>query len=353
MQRTAHGVAGGLLSCMLSAGLASAQSLQRTPNLTGGWVGTPYALQFNTEVRYRSLGHAEFASLPTLMLAYGLRENVLLGASFAVQSPVVLDQTSELEPFVRWAPVIERVRQPWQVSAELAFNTAAVSVDGELEAAYRFGPARLLGAARFFSNGYGEDPRGALAAGLVVHPAPGRVPVALAGDIAGLLGSGRGNDVVWSAGLQAGLPITPSTLSLQVTNATSATLEGRSLGTGRVRFGFELTLASPIGELLGLFVPREVAMQAVRSVQQPAGRAVQVAIREFAFVGERIVIPAGTTVQWTNYDDVVHTATSDDAAWNSGAIPPGRSWSATFEQPGTYSYHCGPHPYMRGSIVVQ
>lgn len=78
-----------------------------------------------------------------------------------------------------------------------------------------------------------------------------------------------------------------------------------------------------------------------------------VAIREFAYIGQRIVIQRGTTVVWTNYDPAVHIATSDDAAWSSGAIPAGASWSARFDQPGTYSYHCGPHPYVRAIIVVR
>jgi plastocyanin len=337
----------------LPASLTAQSVLQRTPNLSGGWVGTPGSLQVNGLLRYRSVGDGEFLSLPTVELAYGLPANLLVGTNFAVQSPVVFRQTTELEPYIRWAPTVESASQPMQLALQLGFNSATESVDGELAAGYRIGPARLLAAARFFSHGYSDGARFAAAGGLVIHPFPGRVPIALAGDAGGVLDSPRADEVVWSAGLQAGLPVASATVSLQATNATSGTLEGRSVSTGRTRYGVELTLASPIGELLGVFVPRDVAARAVRPTQAPAGPSVQIAIREFAFVADRLTVPRGTTIVWTNYDDVVHTASSDDGAWNSGAIPPGRSWSATFDQPGIYSYHCGPHPYMRGTITVR
>jgi plastocyanin len=64
-------------------------------------------------------------------------------------------------------------------------------------------------------------------------------------------------------------------------------------------------------------------------------------------------VPAGTTVEWTNGDAVVHTVSADDASFNSGAIAPGATWRATFTRPGTYAYHCGPHPFMKGVVIVR
>lgn len=333
---------------------AAGQSLlQHSPNLWGAAVGVPGTLQIDASLRYRGMGDSEFRAIPTVLAGYGLPANLFLGVGFAVESPVSAGQSTELEPFVRWAPIVERADRPLQMAAQIAFNTATSSVDGEIEAAYRVGGARLLGAARAFSDGFSDGGAFAALGGVVVQPFRGRVPVALAGDVGILLGVDRGDDVIWSAALQIGLPVSTSTLSLYVTNTASGTLEGRSFASGRTRVGVVATIASPVGELLGVFVPREVAARAVRPVKTPAGRVARIDIREFAFVGERIVVDAGTTIVWTNHDEVVHTASSDDASWNSGPIPPGRSWSATFDAPGTYSYHCGPHPYMRGTIVVR
>src|SRR5690606_35151725 len=136
--------------------------------------------------------------------------------------------------------------------------------------------------------------------------------------------------LVWSAGVSAGLPVSTATAALYATNATSGTLEGRSLGFSRVRFGLQLTVESPIGEQLGVFVPRAVAAHAVQpappeeeDTAREERRVVRVDVREFAFIEQRLEIARGTTVEWVNRDAVVHTATSDDGSWNSGAIEPG------------------------------
>ena len=56
---------------------------------------------------------------------------------------------------------------------------------------------------------------------------------------------------------------------------------------------------------------------------------------------------------WVNHSDVAHTVTGDDLAFDdSGLIEPGDSFRQTFDEPGTYRYHCGPHPDMTGVIVV-
>ena len=64
-------------------------------------------------------------------------------------------------------------------------------------------------------------------------------------------------------------------------------------------------------------------------------------------------VPPGATVTWVNNSDVAHTVTGDDLAFDdSGLIEPGDSFRQTFDEPGTYRYHCGPHPEMTGVIVV-
>ena len=65
-----------------------------------------------------------------------------------------------------------------------------------------------------------------------------------------------------------------------------------------------------------------------------------------------IRIKAGTPVTWTNGDAVAHTVTADEGAFDSGFLNPGQSWSFTFETPGTYTYYCTPHPWMKGSVIV-
>ncbi len=54
-------------------------------------------------------------------------------------------------------------------------------------------------------------------------------------------------------------------------------------------------------------------------------------------------VAAGSTVTWVNKDPMGHTVTADDGGFDSGDIPPSASWSFTFTEPGTYTYHCIPH----------
>jgi len=66
-----------------------------------------------------------------------------------------------------------------------------------------------------------------------------------------------------------------------------------------------------------------------------------------------ITVAAGTTVTWTNNDTTGHTVTGDGGSFDSGAIAAGGSFQFTFQNRGTFAYHCTFHPGMVGSVVVQ
>lgn len=81
----------------------------------------------------------------------------------------------------------------------------------------------------------------------------------------------------------------------------------------------------------------------------------QVNIQNYMFMPESIKVKAGTQVTWTNKDSVNHTVQADNPsadAPSSMDIADGKSYSFTFQKPGTYSYHCVPHPYMHGTVIV-
>ena len=72
-----------------------------------------------------------------------------------------------------------------------------------------------------------------------------------------------------------------------------------------------------------------------------------------AFEPASLTVVPGTTVTWTNAGADAHTVTGDDLAFDdSGPLDPGQSFSQTFDEPGTYRYRCGPHPWMEGVITV-
>jgi hypothetical protein len=66
-----------------------------------------------------------------------------------------------------------------------------------------------------------------------------------------------------------------------------------------------------------------------------------------------IVIGVNNTVIWKNEDSTWHTAHSNIPEFNSGLIQPGDSFTHTFQRAGTYPYHCDPHPWMTGVVIVK
>jgi plastocyanin len=77
-----------------------------------------------------------------------------------------------------------------------------------------------------------------------------------------------------------------------------------------------------------------------------------VTIADFAFAPPELTVAAGTTVTWTNEDWAPHTATAEDGSFDSGRLDQGDSLEQTFDEPGTFAYHCSFHPGMVGSVIV-
>jgi plastocyanin len=78
----------------------------------------------------------------------------------------------------------------------------------------------------------------------------------------------------------------------------------------------------------------------------------EVWIQGHAYSPATITVTAGTTIKWTNKDPVAHTVTSDDGLFDSGSLVNGDTWSMPFNNPGTFKYHCTPHPGMIATVVV-
>lgn len=81
-----------------------------------------------------------------------------------------------------------------------------------------------------------------------------------------------------------------------------------------------------------------------------------VAIRSLAFMPEEVQIRAGGTVTWVNCEPAgaeAHTSTADEAEWGSPTLGSGDVFSHTFPQAGVFAYHCDPHPFMTGTVVVE
>ena len=108
--------------------------------------------------------------------------------------------------------------------------------------------------------------------------------------------------------------------------------------------------------------PRLLAVIVAAAVTAAAGAfatpaAPSVSIRLFQFRPAQIEIAAGTTVTWTNEDDILHTVTSGTPDAQIGGFSrrldgKGAAASVEFSRPGVYPYFCERHRAMRGEIRV-
>ena len=78
-----------------------------------------------------------------------------------------------------------------------------------------------------------------------------------------------------------------------------------------------------------------------------------VQIGNFTFKAQVLTVKPGTTVTWTNGDDIPHTVTSNTGLFKSKVLDSGDKFSFTFAKPGQFGYFCSLHPHMTGAIVVK
>ena len=95
--------------------------------------------------------------------------------------------------------------------------------------------------------------------------------------------------------------------------------------------------------------------QAASAADPGAAQTAQVFIDNFSFAPAVLTVTPGTTVTWTNRDDIPHTvlAGGPQGLIKSGPMDTDDSFSFTFDKPGRYDYFCTLHPHMQGSVVVQ
>jgi len=115
-------------------------------------------------------------------------------------------------------------------------------------------------------------------------------------------------------------------------------------------------MTSFAGILLG---PKSLTLS-TREMPAPAkaqdqAMASEVKIDNFSFTPVNLTVTVGTTVTWTNRDDIPHTvvSTDDPKAFKSKVLDTDERFSFTFSKPGSYAYFCSVHPKMTGKVTVQ
>ncbi|MGH7459207.1 MAG: cupredoxin domain-containing protein [Longimicrobiaceae bacterium] len=338
-----------ILGMVAATPLAAQSLLDRSPNLAGTWTVERGHAVFVFSHRLEFLnGGDELINFPTLSLALGLPLGFTAGLDYTSNSEAVPTQLGGNESEY-WLKRAFGLGAGSSAAARLGYNSAAGSVDAALMADGRLGPVTLLGEVRGFSDGFGSgEPHAAVALGTVI---PLTRYLGVAGD-AGRVVSADSFPAVWSAGVAISIPGSPHTLSIHAANSGATTLQGASrekvIGPRSVRYGFAFTVPLGTGaRWLRIF----------RGEPEPpladTARAARVEMREISFTPAEVRVRAGESVEWLNLDPVAHTVTADDAAWESGFLAEGDRFVRRFDEPGRYPYHCEPHSWMVGVVVVE
>lgn len=102
------------------------------------------------------------------------------------------------------------------------------------------------------------------------------------------------------------------------------------------------------------FPQRAPAVLALVSFAAWGQQTVEVVIQNYAYVPAEVTIRPGDTVKWINREK--RTSHSilfpDEGGMESDRIFPDESWQRTFDRVGTHPYTCGPHPEMKGTVLV-
>jgi plastocyanin len=83
------------------------------------------------------------------------------------------------------------------------------------------------------------------------------------------------------------------------------------------------------------------------------GPTASVIIENSAFSPKELTIAVGTTVTWTNHEDIQHMLIDRAGSFGSPLFGKGETFSNTFKKPGTFPYYCKAQAYITGTIIVE
>jgi len=104
-----------------------------------------------------------------------------------------------------------------------------------------------------------------------------------------------------------------------------------------------------IGRLKHAYV---LSLMILAAASPAAAGVVHVQATGIAFVPAKISAKVGDTVEWTNKDFVLHSATARNGNWDVN-LPANKSGQTVLKKAGKIEYYCRLHPNMKGEIDVR
>jgi plastocyanin len=108
-----------------------------------------------------------------------------------------------------------------------------------------------------------------------------------------------------------------------------------------------------LGGLLGKGNNGTPAAKTVKATHTPPSNVSNILINNGKFRPKNVSVKVGSTLTWTNNDDVKQSVTSDSpGVFDSGLLDPGATWQYTFSQAGVFPYHSTGATGAYGTVTV-
>jgi plastocyanin len=102
-----------------------------------------------------------------------------------------------------------------------------------------------------------------------------------------------------------------------------------------------------------LCLKRAPLVLALFSFSALAENVVEVRIEGYKYQPAEVSIKVGDSVRWVNREKrTSHSVVFPAEGGLEERMFPDESWLRHFDKAGRYDYHCGPHPEMKGRVVV-
>jgi plastocyanin len=101
------------------------------------------------------------------------------------------------------------------------------------------------------------------------------------------------------------------------------------------------------------FVPHAVGALALVLAAPASAATTAVQIKSSGFAPASVTINENDAVKWTNTDTKNHQVVANNGSFASGILAPGKSYTHAFGNGGTYHYHDGLHPTLKGTVTVK
>jgi plastocyanin len=101
------------------------------------------------------------------------------------------------------------------------------------------------------------------------------------------------------------------------------------------------------------FIPIAVAGMALVLAAPASTATTTVQIKSTGFVPATVTINQDDSVTWTNTDTKDHQVVANGGSFASPILKPGKTYSHVFRGGGTFRYHDGLHPTLKGTVTVR